>query len=65
MVKHSGKPTLTFLDFRHRVKNKPTRFKTNNYTYKTTTNRRTHVKMKWAVAKAPSGCASWRIVGRA
>ena len=51
---------LKFYDVKAKKK-----FTTDKYKKVTRKNPRTKIKMKFAVAKAPSGIESWRILGKA
>ena len=58
-VNNMGKK-LKFYDVKAKKK-----FTTDKYKTVTKKNPRTKIKMKFAVAKAPSGIESWRILGKA
>jgi len=51
---------LSFYDLKSKKK-----FTTDKYTTKIIKNKRTKVKMKFAIADAPSGIKSWRVMGKA
>ena len=51
---------LSFYDVRTKKK-----FTTDKYKTKVILNKKTHVKMKFAIAKGPKGNDCWRVLGRA
>jgi|TARA_Y100000310_G_scaffold329348_1_gene399011 hypothetical protein len=51
---------LSFYDLKKKKK-----FTSDKYKLVTKTNKRTKLKMKFAVAQAPSGIPAWRILGKA
>jgi len=53
-------PALSFYDLKKKKK-----FTTDKYVTKIVKNKKTKVKMKFAIADAPSGIKSWRILGKA